>query len=110
MLDILKEPCSFARVVPELVAEDSESARSVTESPSDIARIELIDKEGAQGFVLALQGFFRGKEEAGIGGFCYLIAISDRHGYIMLQNNSPCQDIVHEFLAAPTYGHALMRC
>ena len=53
--------------VSELVAEDMNGAGGVAEAAGDVGGRQLVDEEGAQGFVLALAGRAGlGEEAAGV--------------------------------------------
>jgi hypothetical protein len=92
--DILEKGASLSLVMPKLVAKNPKGTRSVTEPAGDFTRLAAADKEGPKRFVLPMERFFGGKEEAGFIGLRYSITMSDRHVNIMLQIIPPCQHIV----------------
>jgi hypothetical protein len=51
----------------EMMTQDAKGARGVTKAAGDVSRGKTLDKEGAQGLVLALGGGGGFKEEAGFG-------------------------------------------
>ncbi len=55
-------------LVPELAAENAKGPRRVAEAAGDLAGGKLFEEKSAQGFVLALGGGLRFKEEPGF--FC----------------------------------------
>jgi hypothetical protein len=68
----------------ELVAEDTESARGIAEAASDLVGGEVISEEGAEGFVLAMEGALGGEEE-GFGLLIrYLISLTYTHDCMIL--------------------------
>jgi hypothetical protein len=60
MLDILKEAGSFLGVMPELVAKDAEGPGGVGKATGHLRGRIAVDKEGPQGFILPVEGFFGG--------------------------------------------------
>ena len=84
MLDLLEESGAFCGVVPELVTENAKSARRVIKAARDLLRSDVFNKIAAQGFVLAVDGIFRGEEEIRFRGLRYPISSTDRHIVIML--------------------------
>jgi hypothetical protein len=74
MLDSLEEPGALGGVVPKLVTQDAEGAGSVGKASRDFLGRRPFNEEAAQGFILAVQGCFRGKEELGFRGRCYSIS------------------------------------
>ena len=70
MEDGRKEPGTEVGIVAELMAEDPKGPVGIAEATGDFDRTELIDEVGAEGFVLPLEGRFRGEEEVGVGGSC----------------------------------------
>jgi len=71
----------------ELIAEDAEGAGGVAEAASDVGGWLVIDEEGTEGFVLALQGELGGKEEVLVGRCRYLIRSAGLHIQMMLQKH-----------------------
>jgi len=67
-LGLLKEGATFAWVMAELVAEDTQGIGGVTKAASDLGAGQLLDEEGAQGLVLALERERRAEEELGLIG------------------------------------------
>jgi hypothetical protein len=65
-----EEPGAEVGIVAELMTEDPKGPVGRAESTGDFDRTELIDQGGAQGFVLSLEGRFRGEEEVGVVGRC----------------------------------------
>jgi hypothetical protein len=53
---LAEERGAFEGIVAELIAEDAEGAGGIAEAASDFGRWFVIDEEGAEGLVLALQG------------------------------------------------------
>jgi len=84
---LAEEGSTFLGVVAELMAEDAEGARGVTEAAGYVAGGLLIDEIGAEGFVLALQGELGGKEEVVVVGCRYLIRSAGLHNSMMLSNH-----------------------
>jgi hypothetical protein len=82
-----EEGSPFLGVVAKLIAEDAEEAGGVTEAASDVAGGLLIDEEGTEGFVLALQGELRGKEEVLVARCDYLIRSAGLHIEMVLQKH-----------------------
>jgi len=76
---LAEEGSAFLGVVAELMAEDAEGAGGVTEATGDVGRGLLIDEEGAEGFVLALQRELGGKEEVVVPRGRYLIRSAGLH-------------------------------
>jgi hypothetical protein len=64
---VLKEAGAFGRIVAELVAEDPQGTGGIGEAAGDLGARELLDEVSPEGFVLAVEGIFRGEEEAGSG-------------------------------------------
>jgi hypothetical protein len=52
------------------MAEDPKGPVGIAEATGDFDRADLIDEVGAEGFVLPLEGRFRGEEEVGVAGSC----------------------------------------
>lgn len=71
-MGLAEEGGAFAGVVAEPVAEDAEEAGGVAEAAGDLSGGLLVDEIGAQGFVLALGGELRRKEEFLAGRYRYL--------------------------------------
>jgi hypothetical protein len=65
MLDGLEEAGAFVRIVAELVTEDTKGPGRIAEAVCDLMRGESVDKIGAEGLILALQGIFGGHKELG---------------------------------------------
>jgi hypothetical protein len=63
---MLEERGAFVRVVAELIAEDAEGVGGVSETAGDLWARQLLDEEGAQGLVLAMEWRFGAEEELGI--------------------------------------------
>jgi hypothetical protein len=82
-----EEGSAFVGIVAELIAEDAEEAGGVAKAASDVGRGLLIDEEGAEGFVLALQRELRGKEEVLVARCGYLIRSAGLHIQIVLQKH-----------------------
>jgi hypothetical protein len=61
---MLEEGIPFIGIVPKLMTEDAKGTRGVTEPACDLMGRATVDEEGTQGFVLPVQGFIRGQEEA----------------------------------------------
>jgi len=83
---LAEEGSAFLRVVAELLAEDAEGAGGVAEPAGDVAGGLLIDEEGTEGFVLALQRELRGKEEVLVARCRYLIRSAGLYIQMVLQN------------------------
>jgi hypothetical protein len=81
---LTEEGGALVGVVPKLVAEDTKGALGVAEAASDLDGGFLLDEKGAEGFVLALQGELRRKEEMAIWRSCYLIRSAGLHNPIVL--------------------------
>jgi hypothetical protein len=79
-----EEGSAFLGIVPELIAEHAEGAWRVPEAASDVAGGLVIDEEGTEGLVLALQGELRGEEEVLVSRRRYLIRSAGLHKQIML--------------------------
>jgi hypothetical protein len=58
-----EEGGAFVRVVAELMAQDAKGTGGVAKTVGDIGGRLLVDEEGAEGFVLPLEGEQRRKEE-----------------------------------------------
>jgi len=82
-----EEGSTFLGIVAELIAEDAEEAGGVAKAARDVGRGLFIDEEGAEGFVLALQGELRRKEEVLIARCGYLICSAGLHIEIVLQKH-----------------------
>jgi len=65
-LGLLKEGATFVGVMAELVAEDPQGIVGVAEAAGDLGAGQLLDEEGAQGLVLALERGLRAEEEFGL--------------------------------------------
>ena len=74
-------------IVAELIAEDAEEAGGVAEAASDVAGWLLVNEEGAEGLVLALQRELRGKEEVLVARCDYLIRSAGLHIQMVLQKH-----------------------
>jgi hypothetical protein len=84
VLGSLKEASAFGGIVAELVAEDAQGAGGVGEATSNLRARELLDEVSAEGFVLAVEGDFRDKEELGVRVSSYLITrIVDHYASIL---------------------------
>jgi hypothetical protein len=86
VFDVLKEGVPFFGIMPKLVAEDAKGIRGVAETTGDFMGGLALDEKGTQGFVLPVEGLFGAQEEACVGRWCYPIAMSDSHTYILLQS------------------------
>jgi hypothetical protein len=71
---MLEERGAFVGVVAELVAEDAQGVGGVTEAAGDLRARQLLDKEGAEGLVLAVEWRFGAEEELGLLGISYFIS------------------------------------
>jgi len=65
-LGVLEESGAFLGVVTELVAEDAQGVGGITEVGCDLRAGPFVHEEGAQGFVLAVEGGFGSEEELGL--------------------------------------------
>lgn len=65
-----KEPGTEVEIVAELMTEDPKGPVGIAEATGDFGRTELIDEVSTQGFVLPLEGRFRGEEEVSVVGRC----------------------------------------
>ena len=65
-----EEGGTLLRVMAELVAEDAETAGRVAKELGSFGGEEILDKEGTQRLVLAMQGLLGGEEEGGCLGIC----------------------------------------
>jgi hypothetical protein len=74
-------------VVAELMTKDAEGARGIAEALGHIRGGLLLDEEGAESLVLALEGEFGGEEKTLVGMCCYLITSTGGHNIIMLQEH-----------------------
>jgi len=63
MFGSLEESGAFGGFMAELMTEDAESAWGVIEAAGDLGRRQLIQKIGAEGFVLAVKRGFGSEEE-----------------------------------------------
>jgi hypothetical protein len=90
---LAEEGSAFLRIVAELMAEDAEETGGVAEAAGAVAGGFLIDEVSAEGFVLALQGELRGKEEVPVARCHYFIYGTERHIQMML----PKHDVVNMF-------------
>jgi len=86
-LRLAEEGSAFFGVVAELVTEDAKGTLRVAEAAGDIGGGFLVDEEGAEGFVLPLQGELGGKEEVPIRRCCYLIRSAGLHILKMLHKH-----------------------
>ena len=82
---LAEEGRAFQGIVAELMAEDAEGAGGVTETTGDFSRRLVIDEEGTERFVLALQGELGGKEEILVAKCRYLIRSAGLHISMVLQ-------------------------
>jgi hypothetical protein len=64
VLGLAEEPGAFGVVVAELVAQDAKRPGRIAEAARDICGPLLVDEEGTERLVLALERF-RGREEEG---------------------------------------------
>jgi hypothetical protein len=71
-------------VVAELMAEDAEGGRGVTKTAGDVAGRLIIDEQGADRFILTLQGKLWSEEELLVRRGDYLIHSTGRHNQIVL--------------------------
>ena len=62
----LTEEGALVGVMAELMAQDAERARGVTEAGGDLVGWELLDEVGAEGFVLAVEGVLGREKEGGL--------------------------------------------
>lgn len=67
MLGVLEEGSAFGWIVTELVAEPPKGARGIGEAAGDLDRGALLDEEGAEGLVLAVERVFWRNEETSRG-------------------------------------------
>ena len=74
-------------IVAELIAEDAEGAGGVAEAAGNVGRGLLIDEEGTEGFVLALQRELGRKEEVLVARCRYLIRSAGLHIPMVLQKH-----------------------
>jgi hypothetical protein len=81
---LTEEGSAFFWVVAELMTEDAKGARGVTEAAGDIGGGLLVDEEGAEGFVLALQGELGVEKELLVGRCCYVVCSAGLHIQIVL--------------------------
>jgi hypothetical protein len=56
---------TFLGVVAELVTEDAEGAWRIAEALRGLGGRPSLDEVGTEGFILAMERLFRGKEEGG---------------------------------------------
>ena len=84
---LAEEGRAFQGIVAELMAEDAEGAGGVTETTGDFSRRLVIDEEGTERFVLALQGELGGEEEVLVARCSYLIRSAGLHIPIVLQKH-----------------------
>jgi hypothetical protein len=75
-------------IVSELVTENAKGGRRIAKTAGDVAGGFFLDEEGAESFVLTLQGELGGEEEFLVRGSDYLISSTGRHGYMMLSKPS----------------------
>ena len=73
-------------IVAELMAEDAEGGRGIAKTAGDVAGGLFLDEEGAESFVLTLQGKLRGEEEFLVTRCDYLIHSTGRPIHIVPQN------------------------
>jgi hypothetical protein len=83
-LRLAEERGALLRVVAELMAEDAEGARRVTEATGDFSRGLFFDEVSTEGLILALHGELRGKEEVLVSWRRYLICSAGLHISIVL--------------------------
>ena len=82
------------------MAQDAKGAQRVAETAGDVAGGFFIDEEGAESFVLALQGELWGKEELLVRRYDYLIHSTGLHIQIMPQKHY----LVNMFLQSGLVG------
>jgi hypothetical protein len=75
---------AFLRVVAELMAQDAEGAGGITEAAGDVGGGFVLEEVSTEGFVLALHGELRGKEEVLVARCRYLIYSAGLHTLIVL--------------------------
>jgi hypothetical protein len=92
-LGLAEEGGAFVGIVAELMTENAKGARGIAETPGDLGGRLLVDKEGAEGFVLSLQRELRGEEEVLVGRGGYVTGSAGRHDPMVLQNH----DVVNAF-------------
>ena len=63
---LTEEGGTFVGVVTELMAEDAKGTDGVAEAASDVGGGFLVNEEGTQGFVLALEGGLRVEKKVGV--------------------------------------------
>ena len=83
-MGLAEEGSALVGTVPKLMAEDAKSALGVAETASYLDGGLLFDEEGAESFILALQGKLGGKEEMPVWGSRYLIGSAGQHKLMML--------------------------
>jgi hypothetical protein len=88
-LRLTEEGSALLGIVAELMAKDAEGAGGVAEAAGHVSGGFLIDEVSAEGFVLALHGELRGKEEFLVARRRYLIRSVDLHISIVLQEHKP---------------------
>jgi hypothetical protein len=92
-MGLAEEGGALVGVVTKLMAEDSKSALGVAETASYIDGGLVFDEEGAEGFILALQGKFGRKEEMAVWGSRYPIDSAGRHISMMLHKTLAGQSV-----------------
>jgi hypothetical protein len=88
----------------ELVAQDAEGAGGVAEVAGDLGGGSSLGEVGAQGFVLAMQGFLGLAEEAGRSPLRYRIRATDRHAQSMLFPARDRNPLIESFLSTSRSG------
>jgi len=64
----------------ELVTQNPEGTRGITEAACGLRRREALDEIGPQGLILAMEGVDRNEEESRLAGMnCYLFTITVGH-------------------------------
>ena len=101
--DVPEESGPLCRVVPELMAENTESPGGVPEAPRNVFGGHGFHKEAAQGLVLAMKGFFGREEEIRLANRCYPISSIETYGSIILQIPIRCQCLEHKMGETPIY-------
>jgi hypothetical protein len=100
-----EEGGALLRIVAELMTQDAEGAGRIAEAQGGFRRRELVDEVGAEGFVLAVQRLFGGKEEGGGLGFRSKALRTGTHASTMLQE----QKRVNMFFPTEQHSMALLQ-
>jgi len=87
-LRLAEEGSALLGIVAELMAKDAEGAWGVTKTAGDVAGGLVVDEEGAESLVLALNGELWGQEEFIIRLGDYLIYSTGLHTMIVLQKHA----------------------